>query len=100
MCVFFLIFPIHRTYLLVFLLEDIILYVAVDSVHLWEEVSSGPSDVTILNKNPLVYDLSTTIMGKSTDSRVQLPGLLPCLFTSWLGNLGLCRMGVRVANGL
>ena len=41
---FFLVFTMHRSYCISeFLSEGIVLYVAVDLVYLWEEVSSGAS---------------------------------------------------------
>ena len=46
---FFLVFTMHRSYCISeFLSEGIVMYVAVDLVYLWEEVSSGASYISIL----------------------------------------------------
>lgn len=68
-------------------LPENVLFIAVDSVHLWEEVSSGLSCVMVWNESPLVYYLISTPVGKSADSRGQLLGLLPCFLAGELGPL-------------
>lgn len=60
-------------------------------------VSFGGGEFRILLCHHLQLEPSylTSLVGKSVVSRVQLPGLLPCLPTSWLGNSGLCQMRVK-----